>query len=265
MAKEETGYPSVNIFDEFLTDTVNFASGNFDDWCYANLGIPAYTIEQWDLGLRAGVHMWPRKDKDEAEQEEDFRKVLAWIDNEQEGEGFVAWQVFDHPQLGKVEIGGFDSKFLMQNAPPRLLLQECQKTARFFYRHVKTLPRLEITAPKVEQIDSKTWRVSLDLVNLSYLSSTLTQHAREIKVSKPITLQLSGAEVVDGLAKREVAYLEGRAAISGSFHPGGYRGDVLKPQKAHFSWIVQGETGSSITIKVQSQKAGNPEIELKLM
>lgn len=264
MASEETGYPSVNIFDEFLNDTVNFSSGAFDDWCYATQGIPAYTVELWDLGLRSGVHMWPRRDKDDKENAEDYAKLLAWIDRELDGKGFINWKPFEHPQLGPVEIGGFEGKFVVQNAPPRFLAQECQKNARFFYRHVRTLPRLVIENTVVEKLDASTWKISFDVANLSYLPTYLTSMSKEIKVARPVEVELCGAVVLDGKAKRELPQLEGYSAVRGGFHTGSYRGAGVPQQKKHLSWIVQGNAGDELTIKVSSQKAGNPSIVVKL-
>ena len=264
MASEETGYPSVNIYDEFLADSVNFSSGAFDDWCYASQGIPAYTVELWDLGLRAGLHMWPRKDKDDAESAEDYAKLLSWVDAELNGEGFIGWKPFNHPQLGPVEIGGFEGKFVVQNAPPQFLEQECIKNVRFFYRHARTLPRLSIEQPTVEKMDEGTWRISADVVNLSYLPTQLTAMANEIKVAKPITVSLCGADVIDGLAKREIPHLDGFSAVRNNFQTGGYRPSGVPKQKIHLTWIVQAVAGSEICISIQSQKAGNPSLKVVL-
>ncbi|MCL2498008.1 MAG: M14 family metallopeptidase [Symbiobacteriaceae bacterium] len=264
MAVAETGYPSVNIFDEFLGDTANFNSGAFDDWLYATQGIPAYTVELWDLGLRSGVKMWPRKDKDDKELAEDFAKVLAWIDKELEGVGFNPWTPFNHPQLGAVELGGFHGKFLSQNCPPALLEQECQKNARFFYRMARTLPRLEIASTKVERLENNTWKVHLEVQNLGYLPTNLTQMAREVRAVKPVKAELKGATIIDGRKEREFPQLEGRAGVGGSFSAGGFRGGRISRQKQHLSWVVQAPAGSEITISVTSQKAGNPEVKVTL-
>ena len=55
-------------------------------------------------------------------------------------EGFKPWTEYDHPQLGKVEIGGVYAKFVEQNPPKKLLQQEVEKHVRFMLREVKALP-----------------------------------------------------------------------------------------------------------------------------
>ncbi len=54
MGVEELGYVPMNIFDTFMSDQVNYDSGAFDDWFYQSQGIPAYTMEFWDVSSKAG-------------------------------------------------------------------------------------------------------------------------------------------------------------------------------------------------------------------
>src|SRR4029078_8439655 len=48
---------------------------------------------------------------------EDDLKMLAWSDNEMGGRGFIDWHPFQHPQLGPVELGGWDEVNVLSNAP----------------------------------------------------------------------------------------------------------------------------------------------------
>ncbi|MCL2188790.1 MAG: M14 family metallopeptidase [Defluviitaleaceae bacterium] len=262
MATEETGYPCVHCRDGFFLDPeLNPLSGAFDDWLYSHMGIPGYTVELWDLHLRAGVQMWPRKAKESGEIAEDYAKVLKWIDTEMQGEGFTPWTPFTHPQLGAVEIGGFDMKFLQQNCPPRFLKQECEKNARFFYRHARTLPRLVLDKPEITKLDESTWKIGIDVLNLGYLATYLTQMAQSIKITRPVKITLQGAEILDGKAERELPQLEGRAAIREGY---GFGAGNIVHQKKHVSWIIRAKTGDTITLHATSQKAGNPSLEVVL-
>jgi len=262
MATEETGYPCIHCYDGFLADPgSNPMSGAFDDWLYFHMGIPGYTVELWDLGLRSGIDMWPRKDKDDKERAEDYAKILKWIDTEMQGEGFNAWAPFEHPQLGPVEIGGFDSKYLQQNCPPRFLEQECQKNARFFYRHARALPRLVLEKPIVTKLDTNTWKIGVEMLNLGYMATYLTQMAKSIKIAQPVKIKLEGAEVLDGKAERELPHLEGRAAMREGY---GYGAGNIVQQKMHFSWIVHGTAGDEVMLQATSQKAGNPSLRIVL-
>jgi murein tripeptide amidase MpaA len=257
MATEETGYPCINIYDEFFSDPNSFSSGAFDDWLYGHLGIPAYTIELWDLASRSGIKdVWPRKDKTDKVLEEDNAKIMAWNDSALEGKGFVNWTPFQHPQLGEVEIGGFLTKTVVQNCPPAYLLQECEKTTRFMLRHAKTLPRLVADEVKAEKVDQQTWRVSLKLSNAGYLPTHLSQEAVSLKSIKEIVVAID-AKVVDGApAKRKVGHLAGRAGRSGKFESGGFRGNKDQAFSKEVQWLIQGQVGDTVMIQVTSHKAG---------
>lgn len=53
------------------------------------------------------------------------------------------WTEYDHPQLGKVEIGGLDTKRCIQNPPPALLEKECEKNTAFSLALLGSLPAVE--------------------------------------------------------------------------------------------------------------------------
>lgn len=257
MATEETGYPCINIYDEFFSDPNNFSSGAFDDWLYGHLGIPAYTIELWDLANRAGVKdLWPRRDKTDKVIEEDNVKIMAWNDSTLGGKGFIDWTPFQHPQLGEVEIGGFLTKTVVQNCPHEFLLQECEKVTRFMLRHAKTLPRLVADELKVEKIDQQTWRVSLKLSNAGYLPTHLSQEAMNMKTIKETIVEIS-AKTVDGQpAKRKIGHLAGRAGRSWKFEGGNFRGGKDQAFSKEIQWLIQGQEGEKLQIHVTSHKAG---------
>ncbi|HZW49004.1 MAG TPA: M14 family metallopeptidase [Bacillota bacterium] len=266
MATEETGYPCINIYDEFFSDPTNFSSGAFDDWLYGHLGIPAYTIELWDLANRAGLKdIWPRRDKTDKVLGEDFAKILAWNDEVLQGKGFVNWTKFQHPQLGEVEIGGFHTKTVVQNCPPQFLLDECAKTSRFMLRHARTLPRLIAEETKVEKVDQNSWKVSLLVGNIGYLPTYLTQEAINLHAAKEVTVEISGVKVIDGtLAKRKIGHLAGRAGRNGKFENGGFRSGRDEVSRKQISWLVQGAGGDVVTIVMQGQKTGKLQIQLTL-
>ena len=41
---------------------------------------------------------------------EDDLKLIGWNDEQLGGKGFVDWYPFDHPQLGRVELGGWTAR-----------------------------------------------------------------------------------------------------------------------------------------------------------
>ncbi len=268
MATVETGYPCCNIFDEFLQDSVNFSSGAFDDWLYQHLGVPAYTVELWDLASRAGVQVWPRKPKTDQEQSEDYAKILAWIDQEMGGEGFVPWTPFEHPQLGAVEIGGFQVKELVQNCPPRFLAEECQKSARFCYRQAKTMPKVMLADVQTVRVDEHTWKVSALVQNSGYLPTFLTQSALDQKTAKPVKARVAVSEGarVQSCVEIEVGHLEGRAGRASFFANGSFRTGKELPSEKAVHWIISGaQAGDEVTVIAESEKGGTVSQTISLV
>ena len=62
--------------------------------------------------------------------EDDF-KILKWNDEALDGKGTVDWYPFEHPDLGPVELGGWDTFVTWRNPPYHLLEKEVAR-----YKHV---------------------------------------------------------------------------------------------------------------------------------
>jgi hypothetical protein len=100
-------------------------SGAADDWVYEHLGIFGWTSEFWDVihtvtGNKQSTHFWytgPTEDEEVA--------VARWAD-QHHPEMIVAWYPFDHPQLGPVELGGWDEMCTWTNPPLGRLAQEVE-------------------------------------------------------------------------------------------------------------------------------------------
>lgn len=63
--------------------------------------------------------------------EEDYVALYKFLDSKYPGEYVHEWTPFEHPQLGPIEIGGIDSKWVFQNPPPDLLAAETEKNTSF--------------------------------------------------------------------------------------------------------------------------------------
>lgn len=265
IATEISGYPVVNLYDEYTPVGFDVSSGAMDDWCHYDRGIPAYTIECWDVSARAGIHyVWPLPDKvSEEEQEANARKLLKWSDDNIDGTGFRPWTPFVHPQLGEVEIGGFDYKFMFQNCPPKFLLQECEKHTRFMLRHVKMLPRVQIEEPKVTALGGGFYRVEAVAGNLGYLPTYLTREAIKLGTDSTVSLSISGAEVVEGKPTQDLGHLSGFSGVNALFSDlGGYQTRAYAPLRKKASWIIKGE--GPVIISCRSATGGCSEKEITL-
>ncbi len=223
------------------------------EWAYEHRGIIGYTTELWNRSARAGIDlMSSMRESDPDKREELSVKLLAWNDRELAGKGFIDWTPFDHPQLGKVEIGGWDNKFCVQNAPPQFLKQECHKNTMWIMQHAAAFPWVNVTGIKVCDMDSAVKRVTVIIENWGYLPTNITNKAKEMGVVKKDTVELKAGPGIEitGRPKQEVDFIEGY--MSGRRSPA--RSTV------QVSWIVKMLPDRSgpvaLTAEFRSQRGG---------
>ena len=257
MAEQQLGYKAINIYDTFLSDQQQFDSGALDDWMFETQGIPAFTMEFWDLASKVGMPVdWSSKKKDPYESIKRFNETIKWV-KENAPEYYLDWKEYDHPKFGKVEIGGFNYKFTHQNPPEKFLLKELEANTLFNIRFMKSLPRLVIEEYKIENIKEDIYKLDLVIGNIGYLSTNLTQTALNMKTVKPITVSVEGCEIISGKKESEIDNLQGYSSTStGVFYYGNISTTSNGKAKKKLSWIIQTKQ-KEITIDIKHQKAGN--------
>ena len=256
LADHKLNYPEFNLFDTFAEDEQHYDAGAFDDWCYLNRGIPALTMEIWNIEVQAGCEMedLTNHEEDEKKEKEKRLKVEQWI-RANAPEALMDWQVFEHPQLGEVEIGGIDHKFTAQNPPASFLATELEKILDFTMRFARTLPSLRFSDVKVIKEAEHVYRLETSLYNSGYLSTWLTNRAKQLKFDRPVTLRLDGCKVLSG--DQEIAGLGGFAAVSSGY---GYGSNIStygeNPAVKKLTWIISGNEGDTVEIIAEHEKTG---------
>lgn len=249
MATEETGYPCVNCYESTVGGVGIVMSGAFDDWMYQSLGIPCYTVEFWDLEARAGIkNTFKAADNNKTEEQihEEQCMIYRYLDSHIPGEWFRPWEEFDHPTLGKVEIGGANRKFVIQNPPPHMLEEVIEGHSRFCIRDAMTMPRLSVDMLKAEKTGGL-WKITAAVSNLGYLPTFVTSEALKLKADKPLKAFLTfDGSIVSGSAEENIGHLCGFGDITA---PG------ATPVKL-VSWVIDAPEGSEITFTVSSEKCG---------
>jgi murein tripeptide amidase MpaA len=260
MLEGESGYPLLNIFDGFLPDASAHDAGAFDDYLYQGQGILAFTVELWDILRRAGVlDIWPARavPKTDARREACHRRVLDWLEANLGSAAVKPWTPFDHPQLGMVEIGGYDFKFTVQNCPPAYLAQEVEKAARMFERVMGVLPRVAIRSLAALKVGDGLYRVEAVVANDGYLPTFITQQALNLKADKPPTATLSfEGEVVAGSAHEAIGHLEGVSSFDTHYAYDAITTASSQPLQKRLIWIVRAKAGTMATLTLRSDKIG---------
>ena len=254
---ELTRYTVHSVYEDFTWDISDTMSGAADDWAYEHLGVYGWTTEFWDIILAATGNKQSTKFWYTGPTEAEEHAVLHWADVHHP-EIYVDWYSFDHPQLGQVELGGWDELCSWTNPPLTLLADEVAGHADFAIYQALAAPELEILHTAAVALGGDTWRVEMGVANTGWLPTTVTQLAADRKLVRPIVAHLEGAEVLGGTARVELGQLAGRmkARFNG-------RNDGT-PDRVLTSWVVRGAVGSTVTVTAEHQRAGSATASVAL-
>ena len=144
---------------------------------------------------------------------EDDLKILKWSDTKLKGKSYVDWYEFDHPQLGKVELGGWDHLHTWTNPPAEFLESEIERFPKWLIWHALISPKLNLREANVTALGDGNYRVRLVVENTGWLPSYVTQKALERKVRGLVCeIELpKGAKLETGKPREELGQLDGRA------------------------------------------------------
>jgi murein tripeptide amidase MpaA len=255
----------VSVFHNFAYDPKEPMHGAMDDYAFDFYGWFGFTTELWDAATAAGIDM---KDKwidwMKHHSEEDDLKLMEWNDDKMDGRAFFPWREFEHPQLGKVEIGGWDIKNCWQNAPVEYLPEMCEKHAEFTLAHALMSARLEFRKAEVEKRAEGVYRVEAIVANTGFLPTYTSKRAQERKIVQPIEVSLKlpeGAGLLSGKTDDEIGQLEGR---TNKIYGGWFSSRNVTDSQRRLEWVLTAESGADIEIVVTSERGGTLRKTLKL-
>jgi hypothetical protein len=248
---ELTGYPVHSVFEQYTWDPAHTMSGAADDWVYEHLGVFGWTTEFWDVVERATGTKQSTKFWYVGPSDAEALAVLRWLD-EHHTSGYVDWYPFDHPQLGRVELGGWNDIEVWTNPPPHLLRAEVAAHAEFVVHQAMASPRLEVRHTRAVPLGGGTWRVEVGVANTGWLSTTVSAWAATHDLVQPIVAELTGdgVEVVGGRARLQLGQLDGRAALRFRLRHDG------TPDRTLASWTVRAAPGTELTATISHARAG---------
>ena len=264
VGEEETGYPCIGIYDEFAYDPKKPFHGGLIDWVYQQLGMIPFSTELWSLAGKAGIEVTDFIDFFRNRPDSVDAAMLRALDEELDGEGFRDWTPFDHPQLGRVEIGGWNRTFTWTNPPGPMLEEVTAPNARFVLRVAGTGPRLEIRDTTAEALGGDLYTVSAVVHNIGFLPTYVTETARNAGVTKPVIASISladGGALVAGQAEQDLGHLEGRANLLGALL---WSDTAPILNRARVEWVVRQPAGTTVTITASAAKAGVVRTEVTL-
>ncbi|CAN0578115.1 unnamed protein product [Laminaria digitata] len=168
---------------------------------------------------------------------------LAYFD-EAGIDGFAQWEPFDHPTLGKVEIGGFMPGVKI-NPPADTLDELASKHTDFVLKVIEAQPKLRIQGPEVRDMGGGIYEVRLAIINDGDLPTT-TAFSRSTRSVKPVVISLT-TDVGQIITGQRV----GR--IWGIDEDGG---------RSEHLWIFRSDDINAETIEIIDPRFGNHTIKL---
>lgn len=166
------------------------------------------------------------------------------------GDAIVAWQEYDHPQFGKIEIGGVKKNFTRAD-PGFLLESDAHRNMAFCIYHAYHMPKLVVEEITEKNLGGGLTEITVVVANKRMIPTHSSIDLR-YKIERPDYISIQGPKVIAGMVvenrdlniareqKNNPATLEVRNI------PG--MGSVT------VRWIVSG--AKNYTIKVDSRKGG---------
>jgi murein tripeptide amidase MpaA len=261
---EITGYPNISVYHDFKYHPKEYISGVFDDWMYDHMGVFAWTVEIWSPQRQAGITDLKFIDWYREHPVEDDLKLLKWSDEALGGRGYVDWYPFEHPQLGKVELGGWDMLYAWRNPPPEFLEKEVALFPDWLVWHLLISPKLAVYEATVEPLGDALYKVRLVVQNTGWLPTYITKKALEKKLVRGVIAEIElpdGATLQLGKPREELGQLEGRAYKPSAASV--WNTDTTD-DRAKVEWVVHAPQGGTVRLTARHERAGVVRVECPL-
>ena len=262
-----SGYPAISIWHEFKYHPKEVIGGT-QDWIYEHLGALFWVVEIWAPNKEAGITEYKFIDWYREHPVEDDLKLIQWSDEQCGGQAHVEWKPFMHPQLGAVEIGGWDKMNFWRNPPPHLREREAARFPKWMTQIALSLPRLELLRTEVRALGPDTWRVTLAVANSGWLPAYVSKRALARKIVRGVIFEIHLPEgnaaiaLVGGKPRMEGPQLEGHAPKSSlnAFLPN----REVTADRAVAEWVVRAPKGTHLTLSARAERAGMVRAEVVL-
>lgn len=261
-----TGYPAVSIWHEFKYHPKEVISGT-QDWVYEHLGALFWVVELWSPNREAGITNYPWIHWYRDHPVEDDLKLLRWSDAECGGQAHVDWRPFQHPQLGAVEIGGWDKMNFWRNPPPALREREVERFPAWMTQIALSLPKLELISAEATALGPDTWRVRIVVANTGYLPAYVSRRALARKAVRGVIFEIDAPPGVP------VEWLQGKQRVEGpqlEGHGGKPSLQAFLPNRdvtadrALCEWTVRAPPGTELALTARAERAGTVRCTVRL-
>jgi hypothetical protein len=264
-AERVAGYPMVSGFEEFTYEPETPLHGDLSTFAYAQLGAVAMVCELWDFWKQAGLELHrPFVWNYQRRTREDIIKMGRWDREHNKSRVIGPWRPFRHPQLGPVEVGGYDPRLGIWNPPPEHLPGLCARQARFFLRLAALAPRIQLAGVEASDLGGGLTRVAAVVENLGFLPTHVLQTARDLPWNEPVRARIAaeeGVALVSGEAEQEVGHLGGWGGYEKWSSPALTRTSG-EPSRRRVAWVVRGR--GAVTLRAGAARVGQVEARVEV-
>ena len=262
-----SGYPAISIWHDFKYHPKEVISGT-QDWVYEHLGALFWVVEIWAPNKEAGITDYKWIDWYREHPVEDDLKLLKWSDEQCGGQAHADWRPFQHPQLGPVEIGGWDKMNFWRNPPPHLREREAARFPAWMTQIALSLPKLELLRTEVRALGDDTWRIKLAVANSGWLPAYVSKRALARKIVRGVMFEIhlpegdGSVSLVSGKPRYEGPQLEGHAPKTSlnAFLPS----REVTADRAVGEWVVRAPKGTRLAVSARAERAGVVRAEVVL-
>jgi hypothetical protein len=229
--------------------------GGFINWLSEGLGAFAFTNEMWTSGK------YFQRDVTSPDEE----RMWLFRDRLLFGQAFKDYEELDHPEFGRVLVGGLN-KWASRNTPTFMLEEECHRNFAFTMYHADQMPLLEWGGVEIERVgDADLWAVTVEVKNTKLIPTRAAIQAdRAIGINDLLVCEPEqGARVVASGAvrdRRDKAIDEVRFEPARVQLPSGVPG---KDSILH-RFYVEGAQGARVRLSYQSEHAKGIETDFVL-
>lgn len=223
--------------------------GSFELWAYYQLGVPSFSMNLFTVPKPAEK---PQKEGSAREtkpgtgvSEDKEKTILEYLDKRYNGAGFVKWQPFNHPTLGKVEIGGF-APFVTSTPPATLIDSLCRMQLPWLLQLSTKLPHLRLMKEEVTDLGAGVFKLELFVENYGSLSFPIAIGARN-RQPAPAVIILEGEnfELLEGYRRTPA-------------------GDIGGNQVKKLSWIIRAGKNSRLKARIESIHSDSEVKQIKI-
>lgn len=270
-AERVADYPMVSGFEEFTYEPDTPLHGDLSTFAYAQLGAVGMVCELWDFWKQAGLSLHrPFVWNYQRRTREDIVAIGRWDREHNRSRVLGAWRPFHHPQLGPVEIGGYDPRLGIWNPPPEHLPGLCARQSRFFLRLAALAPRLRLSGVETASLGAGLTQVSVIVENVGFLPTNVLRTAKQLPWNEPVWARLvvgegpavgEGTTLASGEAQQTVGHLGGWGGYEKSSSPALARtsGD---PVRRRVNWVVRGS--GTIVLRAGAARVGQVEARVEV-